>query len=262
MLKIAAHLLVIVILTVLTQIGGVLYLLVYIVSRKLGLYSWKRILIFLGAYILFATIIIPHLAPVFGRKPLPLSGNLSPVSYLTCLLNRHYVSPELYDVLVDMSANYHEEYGVSVNYLDGNFPFFNGFPLMPHLSHNDGKKVDLAFSYNDAAGQMTEKVPSWIGYGVYDEPRGAEVDYPEICAEKGYWQYGLLKWITPANEEYVVDTGRTSWIVTESAQYDQVSKIFIEPHLKERWGFANNDKVRFHGCGAVRHDDHIHLQIK
>lgn len=262
MLKIAAHLLVIVILTVLTQIGGVLYLLVCVVSRKLGLYSWKHILIFLGAYILFATVIIPPLAPVFGRKPLPLSGNLSPVSYLTCLLNRHYVSPELYDVLVDMSANYHEEYGVSVNYLDGNFPFFNGFPLMPHLSHNDGKKVDLAFSYNDAAGQMTEEVPSWIGYGIYDEPKVGEVDFPVICAEKGYWQYGLLKWITVINEDYVVDAGRTSWIVTEIAQYDQVSKIFIEPHLKDRWGFASNDKVRFHGCRAVRHDDHIHLQIK
>ena len=37
-------------------------------------------------------------------------------------------------------------------------------------------------------------------------------------------------------------------------------KIFIEPHLKQRLGIKNQ-KVRFHGCGAVRHDDHIHLQI-
>ena len=37
-------------------------------------------------------------------------------------------------------------------------------------------------------------------------------------------------------------------------------KIFIEQHLKTRMKL-NNSKIRFHGCRAVRHDDHVHLQI-
>jgi len=40
----------------------------------------------------------------------------------------------------------------------------------------------------------------------------------------------------------------------------QTSKIFIEPHLKKRLELANK-KLRFQGCKATRHDDHIHLQI-
>ena len=35
--------------------------------------------------------------------------------------------------------------------------------------------------------------------------------------------------------------------------------IFIEPHLKNRLKIGNN-RIRFHGCKAVRHDDHIHFQ--
>ena len=42
---------------------------------------------------------------------------------------------------------------------------------------------------------------------------------------------------------------------------NEISKIFIEPHLKKRMNLKN-PKIRFHGCRAVRHDDHIHLQIK
>ncbi|HKK76486.1 MAG TPA: hypothetical protein VJ953_15505 [Saprospiraceae bacterium] len=34
-----------------------------------------------------------------------------------------------------------------INYLDANFPFWNEFPLLPHLSHDDGKKVDISFLY-------------------------------------------------------------------------------------------------------------------
>ena len=29
--------------------------------------------------------------------------------------------------------------------LDGGFPFLDGFPLLPRLSHDDGRKLDLAF---------------------------------------------------------------------------------------------------------------------
>jgi hypothetical protein len=32
--------------------------------------------------------------------------------------------------------------------------------------------------------------------------------------------------------------------------------------LKARWNLTQYDKIRFHGCQAVRHDDHIHTQVK
>ena len=40
-----------------------------------------------------------------------------------------------------------------------------------------------------------------------------------------------------------------------------VGKIFIEPHLNTRLNLTSQ-KVRYHGCQAVRHDDHIHFQLK
>ncbi len=39
-----------------------------------------------------------------------------------------------------------------------------------------------------------------------------------------------------------------------------VEKIFVEPHLAERLG-VQADTIRFQGCRAARHDDHIHMQV-
>ncbi len=34
-----------------------------------------------------------------------------------------------------------------------------------------------------------------------------------------------------------------------------------KPHLKTRLKLSSA-KIRFHGCQAVRHDDHIHVQLR
>jgi len=44
-------------------------------------------------------------------------------------------------------------------------------------------------------------------------------------------------------------------------QQPNLGKVFVEPHLKTRMKLVDS-KIRFHGCGAVRHDDHIHIQLK
>jgi murein endopeptidase len=44
------------------------------------------------------------------------------------------------------------------------------------------------------------------------------------------------------------------------ASEKSIGKIFIEPHLKTRLKLTT-PKIRFHGCRAVRHDDHIHVQL-
>jgi len=45
------------------------------------------------------------------------------------------------------------------------------------------------------------------------------------------------------------------------ASADATGKIFIEPHLVKRLKLASN-KIRFQGCRAVRHDDHLHVQLR
>jgi hypothetical protein len=70
--------------------------------------------------------------------------------------------------------------GTVVSYLDAGFPFINKFPFVPHLSHNDGKKLDLAFYYIDKrTWQSSNTTPSCIGYGIGEEPRPEEINTAE-----------------------------------------------------------------------------------
>jgi hypothetical protein len=39
-----------------------------------------------------------------------------------------------------------------------------------------------------------------------------------------------------------------------------VAKIFVEPPLAAQLGLSD-PKIRFQGCRAARHDDHIHIQL-
>jgi len=95
-------------------------------------------------------IIIPMIAIFFGRERITNSKNIAPTNFMTELLNRNYVKPELNIILQELAHKLPE--GVELKYLDANFPFFDGFPLLPHLSHNDGKKLDLSFIYEDKNG--------------------------------------------------------------------------------------------------------------
>ena len=184
---------------------------------------------------------------------------------MTCLLNRHYVRPELKDNIESVAEKMNSEYpGIVISYLDANFPFFNGFPMLPHLSHSDGKKIDIAFFYKDRSGnELHRKAPSFIGYGIYEVPKDNEYNMPENCRKKGYKQYSILAKFVPQwnKDKMIFDPDRTKHLIRLFTQEKATSKIFIEPHLKARMGITS-DKVRFQGCRAVRHDDHIHLQIK
>ena len=139
--------------------------------------------------------------------------------------------------------------GTRINYLDAGFPFIDGFPLLPHLSHNDGRKLDLAFLYTDQKnGEATWKSPSWTGYGVCEGPLPGETDMPARCLQQGYKKYDLLEKVTPQRRKggYAFDTERNRHIIKLLAGDDRIAKIFIEPHLKERLGLRSG-KIRFHG---------------
>ena len=216
-------------------------------------------------YLLSTFLILPLLAPVFGRTALPLSGNLKPLNYGFCLLNRHYVTPDLEVLMQQLATEMDDRFpGTTTYYLDANFPFWDGFPLAPHLSHDDGRKLDLAFYYMDPqSGKPKAGSPTRMGYGSSEGPGPGEVDLPSRCAEQGFWQYSLIQALLPHGsiDTYELDVKRTAVLVRRLAMQDAIEKIFLEPHLKERWRLQEYGKIRFQGCHSVRHDDHIHLQI-
>lgn len=271
-LSICFYIVMLVLLTVLTQIGG----LVYILALCLKPYVGKRLkrvpkklvfpLTFLLYYMLFTIAIVPPVASVTGRVPLPVFSNshLKPLTLLTCALNRHYVKPQLMYALEDITGKMTATYpDVVIYYLDANFPFGNGFPLFPHLSHNDGKKLDIAFFYKDSKGQPVHgETPSFVGYGGYESPRAEEYNMPEYCSKTGKWQYSLLGKLVPfKNNHLVFDEEQTRYLIVLMAKDKATEKLFLEPHLKTRLKLTS-PKIRFHGCQAVRHDDHVHWQIR
>ena len=251
--------LVFVFLTITTQIGGVILVLTAIGTRKRN-NRFTLPLAFTSVYLLCTFLIIPPLAKVFGREKISNNSKLRPTSYWTVILNRNYVEPHLNDVLQDIANDLPEDY--ELRYLDACLPFINGFPLLPHLSHNDGKKIDVSFMYVEESGTPTNLKPSRSGYGVFEAPRDNEFNQINQCKRQGHWQYDYSKYLTlgTPNKELKFSETRTKILINSMLKNSNTHKIFIEPHLKQRLGIKNQ-KVRFHGCGAVRHDDHIHLQI-
>jgi hypothetical protein len=255
-------------------VGGLVYLL-SILTHKLTdkwtnnnyLKATYRFTSFLTLYCLTTFLIVPVIAKPLGRVPLPLTetNHLQPLNIWTCFLNRNYVRPELKQTALEVAKQMNNKFpGTTVNYLDANFPFINKFPLIPHLSHNDGKKLDLSFCYRDTkTNEPTNECPSFIGYGICEEPRPDEKNTADFCADKGYWQYSFMtKVISQDNkQDFTFDSDKTRELVNLFAKQTAIGKIFIEPHLKTRLNLTS-DKIRFHGCQAVRHDDHIHIQLK
>ena len=252
------HLLIVIILTILTQIGGLVWLLSILISKQL---KKKKRYIFPLLYLVFTFLVIPPIASLAGREQLPLmSESLKPRNWIYPLLNRNYVTPELKTLLTDASSNLTKQ-NIAITYLDACFPFVDGFPLLPHMSHNDGKKIDLSFIYLDKEGKLTNSKPSISGYGVYANDNLNTSN--RYCKNKGYWQYDITKYITfGSSDDLRFSPNHTKLLINQLLSYSATQKLFIEPHLKQSLSYGNHQKVRFHGCKAVRHDDHIHLQIK
>ena len=213
--------------------------------------------------------IVPPVAVHFGRVPMPFnddSSRIQPWNFTTVLLNRHYVLPNLKSVTEGVAEKLSRTSpGSVITYLDCGFPFFDGFRLYPHLSHNDGRKIDISFFYLDAATKKpTNERPSWLGYGVCEEPRSGEEDRPTYCREQGFWQYNFMRrFLIPqgSKADFLLDERRTRELMRLFLADNRVQVILIEPHLEKRLGFTNTQKVRTPPCESVRHDDHIHVAI-
>ena len=125
-LRALLHVALIVLLTVLTQTGGLAYLAALIGARFLKRRALAGVAIFAAIY---SGISLANnwIAPSFGRVPLPCfageSGVIAPASPLYCLFNRHYVRPKLRDTAIELAAHMNKTFpGTITVTLDGNFP--------------------------------------------------------------------------------------------------------------------------------------------
>lgn len=274
LLRIIRAVLIFGLLTVLTQVGGLLYLVYWPIGKYLtkDIGNWpKRTLcksfLFGGFLMIVSLLILPPIAQLLGRVPLPLFSTdefpAKPATLLTCLGNRHYVTPELKKTFQQISQKLRQsDPQITLIYLDANFPFGDGFPLLPHLSHDDGRKLDLGFIYRDTRTKQTlEKAPTLFGYGHCEKPTAGEANQPQSCEEQGFWQYSLISKITPQRRRFNFDLKANQMLLNTITNHRNIRRVFIEPHLKQRLGMSSNAKVRFHGCWAVRHDDHIHMEL-
>jgi hypothetical protein len=268
-----AQLILFLLLTAITQIGGIVFVVNLILYRyykdRFSNIIIRRVVklgSFVVLYLATTFIIAPILAKPLGRVPMPVirKNNLRPLTIWTCLLNRHYVKPELKEMALNVAEEMNVKYpGTTINYLDGNFPFRDGFPLIPHLSHNDGRKLDLAFCYSDVSGNPVNDTPSFIGYGISEEIRAGEYNAADECLGKGFRKYGLLqRWIPQdRKKDYRLNEEKTKALIGLFTKKEETEKIFLEPFLKTRMKISSG-KVRFQGCNAARHDDHFHVEVR
>lgn len=257
-------------LTIATQIGGGAYL----ISLPLRSVSANRIPIrFLNSLIWFLVVYTAlwfatsYLASQFGRYPIRcFDGGYSSLvmqSPMYCLMNRNYVSAKVLRVSEELATDVDRKFpGTITLALDGNFPFLDGFPLLPHLSHDDGNKLDLAFYYkDDTYGYQAGKTNSPIGYWAFELPDEGE---HEACstADLNFSTRWKMRWFEVFNSSLELERERTAYAIRWLAEKGQelgVTKVFVEPHLLSRLAIKGSN-LRFQGCHAARHDDHIHFQ--
>ncbi|MFT6322246.1 MAG: hypothetical protein ACJAT4_003181 [Granulosicoccus sp.] len=102
----------------------------------------------------------------FSTKETPVKSG----SLLMSLINRNYVNLLLQDAFFKTAKDVQKNIQVW-----NSFPYFDGFTLLPHWSHDDGGKLDITFlSKNKKTEQFYDKTFSIIGYGVCEEPRKGE----------------------------------------------------------------------------------------
>ncbi len=251
--------------TVITQIGGIAYLLGILLSSSIkNKIIGNTFVLSLIIYSILTYAAVPLLAPQYGRVPITNSEKISAVNPLYKFLNRSYVTPELNQLLSATAKNISKiNPSVKIKYMDANFPFINEFPLLPHLSHNDGKKIDISLVFATPEGNITTKQKSNSGYGVFAAPLPDEENQVDKCLGAGYFQYDYPKYLTFGKKNLALQFSEigTKLLMQEFLKSEAIDMMFIEPHLKTRLKLDDR-RIRYHGCKAVRHDDHIHIQIK
>lgn len=259
-------------LTVLTQIGGVAYVISMPLRARFPVFAGVR---GVNAFIWFSATYCVVLSGAYfiaentGRQAISCFASddtkLEMQSPLYCLLARNYANPRLLAAAKDLASDVDQRFpGTKTLALDGNFPFFDGFPMLPHLSHNDGNKLDLAFYYADPkTGYQAGQTKSPIGYWAFEKAQNGRTDPCEFDTSTWSTRWDMA-WFDVFSHNLVLEPKRTAfainWLARNQAKHG-VTKVFVEPHLLARLNLSGAN-LRFQGCHAARHDDHIHFQVK
>jgi hypothetical protein len=147
--------------------------------------------------------------------------------------------------------------GTAMRYMEASWPLGRR-PMPPHRSHGDGRQVDLALFYVDLKGRALPKAPTASGYAAAEPPLR---ERDRVCTGASRRAAKNDRPDPPGTRRWRLDEARTAAMVRLLAADPRVRRIFIEPHLKARLGLAGLRKVRFAGCQAARHDDHIHVDF-
>jgi hypothetical protein len=102
------------VLTLATQVGGLILIVVWLVGRfafPQSLQGWRRTglmaALFVGLYAAASAFVVPHWAALAGRVPLPCRAEadrpFEAAHPLYCALNRHYVDARLVSLLTNLS---------------------------------------------------------------------------------------------------------------------------------------------------------------
>lgn len=249
MIRWLTHLGIFTLLTILTQLGG----LAWILSRA----TQRPLIAFLILYATFSAAAYWSAPAITNRVPIPCFGTqaLRSQSVLYCALNRHYVNPELFRAAQKAADDVATRFpGTQTRSLDAGFPFLTGFPLLPHLSHDDGEKLDLALYWRSEDGYQPGKSRFPMGYwGYADGSTNCPARWTDLR-----WDWPWLNSILPAMRP---DVPRLTHLLSSLRNDPVIGKILLEPHLQAATAL-NSEKIRFQGCRAARHDDHIHIQLR
>jgi hypothetical protein len=191
------------------------------------------------------------------RLPCDQTGAIRPARRFYCTANRHFVTPtarlSIHDAAEKMARRFP---GTPITYMEASWPSGKR-PMPPHLSHGDGREVDISIYYESLDGKpLAAPYKGWIGFNAFEPPRKASerVACPRGSAhDKGKDPGPDRKWR--------MDEARTRALLKIFVEDKRVRRVLIEPHLEKRLGFNGHPKVRFAGCNAARHDDHLHVDF-
>ena len=198
-----------------------------------------------------------------GLVPLPCkSGPIQPVAARYCRDHKNYVTPAARETLLRVAKALQRRHPeIVVRYMEASWP--SGVrPMPPHLSHGDGRQIDLVLFYEDLHGRPLSRPGRPYGrhapgYGAFEPPR-READ--RVCVDSADTPHDAPD--PPADRPWRLSDVRTGSLISLLSAAPEVRRIFLEPHLKSRLGFSGDPKVRFAGCEAARHDDHIHVDFR
>lgn len=195
-----------------------------------------------------------------GLVPLPCDGSepMDPAHPAYCSRGRVYVRPQVRAALIDAAREMAERFpGTRLIFMDASGAD-GRVPFEPHLSHGDGRQVDISLFYVSLDGDQIQGTPPGSrlnGYGNYEPPRPGD---PQPC--RGIDRPNDDR-DPPADRAWRLDDERSRALTEILSANSAVRRILIEPHLERRWHLESDPKLRFAGCQAARHDDHLHVDF-